>query len=197
MINYLNLNKIDSQVNDQANLLIVQQDNLIQYFTSMTSETLLERIRNVQDFASFAAKFSYFNNLFSSWSVSESGDPMMCKEFQMNLTDSNLGVLRDMSKSHNTPIMSRVAIPSFFTSSDILLNLADQKVILDQFGSNLNVFNYAMRDSFSNFIEERIGILTIQLLHVADFSDYRGIYHIFPGGCSDVEAYRSKISSFR
>lgn len=196
VVNYVNLNKIDGQVNEQANILILQQDTLIQYYTSITAETLLARLDNVLSFASFAAKFSYFNTLFSNWKISEPGDPMVCKEFQMNLTDHNLGSLRDMSKSHNTPIVSRVAIPSYFSSSQTLLSLAEQQQILTHFGDNLAVFNFAMNYSFSSLTEERIGILTIQMVqNENDATDYRGIFHIFPGGCFDVEVYRPLISS--
>lgn len=195
VVNYINLDVIDRQVSEQVALLIAQQDTLIQYYTTVSTETQSARIQNAQSFAGFSAKFTYFNNLFNYWNVSETGDPMVCKEVQINLTDSTLGNLRDMSKSHNTPILSRAAVPGFFSSTDSVLSLADQQQLMAHFGNNLNVFNFAMRDSFSTFIEERIGLLTIQMLsNLADEKEYRGIFHIFPGGCSDIEIYRPMLS---
>lgn len=178
------------------NILISQQDTLIQYYTMATTDTLQSRVRNVNLFAQFAATLSYMSNLFSGWSVTEPGDPMVCKEVQVSLTDTALGTLRDMSKSHNSPILNRVAIPSIFTSTGMILSLQEQQQIVDHFGKKLNFFNFAMRDSFSTFIEERIGLLTIHTLtNTKTPSDYRGLFHIFPGGCVDIEYYRTKISN--
>lgn len=194
VVNYLNLSNMEQQVNDQVNLLITQQDTLIQYYTTVTAETLYARVENVHQFAGFVSKFAYLNTLYNFWNVSEGGDLMACKEVQINLTDSTLGSLRDTSKNHNTPISSRVAIPGFFSSVDTIMSLADQQTLISQFGNNLNIFNFAMRDSFSSFIEERIGLLTIQMItNTADNSDYKGIFHVFPGGCSDVDHYRPKV----
>lgn len=195
VVNYINLTKIDRQVNEQVGLLTQQQDTLIQYYSAVTAESQVARIQNVQKFASFVAKFAYFNTLFSSWNISEPGNPMVCKEVQFRLNDTVLDSIRDMSKSHSTLILSRTAIPGFFSSSDNVLSLAEQQQLTAHFGSNLNLFNFVMRDSFSSYIEERIGLLTLQLLtNAADDQDYRGIFHIFPGGCQDVDLYRPLIS---
>lgn len=188
------MREIDKQVSEQVSKLIVQQDTLISYYTTVIAETLMQRVANVQDFANFGATFAYFNTLFNSWNVSETGDPMVCKEVQISLTDATLGTLRDMTKSHNTPILSRAAVPGFFTSNVNGLSIEDQQRLVSHFGNNINIFNFALRDSLSSNIEERIGLLTIQALtNVANESDYRGIFHIFPGGCGDVDLYRPKI----
>ncbi len=176
------------------NLLIIQQDKLIAYYTTVISETLAQRISNVQDFAHFAATLTYFNTLFSPWNVSEPGYPMVCKEVQISLSDSALGTLREMTKNHITPILSRSAVPGFFTSSANGLSMLEQQQLVAHFGNNVNVFNFALRDSLSSNIEERIGLLTIQTLtSTTNEADYRGIFHIFPGGCTDLDNYRPKI----
>lgn len=182
------------QVSKQVDLLIIQQDTLIKYYTTVIAETLTQRIANVQDFANFAATLTYYNTLFSPWNVSEIGDPMICKEVQINLSNTTLGTLREMTKNHITPILTRSAVPGFFTSSSDGLSLQDQQRLVAHFGNNLNIFNFALRDTFSSNVEERIGLLTIQILtNTAIESDYRGIFNIFPGGCADVDQYRPKI----
>ena len=192
----MNLDKIDRQVTEQVSILIVQQDALIQYYTSVVADTQFYRVANVVSFAQFAATFSYMNTLFSTWKVSEPGDPTVCKESLISLTDAALGTLRDMSKGHNTPILNRFAVVSYFTSTGALLGIQDRQAIADHFGQNINVFNFAMRDSFSSFIEERIGLLTINMLtNINDSKDYRGLFHVFPGGCSDAEYYQSMIGT--
>mgnify|MGYP001016963885 CR=1 FL=1 len=56
VVNYINLDVIDRQVSEQVALLIAQQDTLIQYYTTVSTETQSARIQNAQSFAGFSAK---------------------------------------------------------------------------------------------------------------------------------------------
>jgi hypothetical protein len=185
-------------VQEQLNALKKQQDNFIKYYTAVSVDTVNYRLTNAHYFAGFIAKLSFMNTLFSNWTIADANPELLCTEITVDATVQGIRNLHEKSSSHNSPVLNNKVVSSYYTSTGMELSDMEKQEISKHIGTNMNSLNFGIQHSTILGNNKQVQVLIIMILtNIKDAKDFRGIYHLFPGSCGDIDLLAPYISRQR
>lgn len=197
VINYILLSNINEKINVQLKSLLEQQDRFLTFNTDMLTQTIDQKMRNIQDMARMYGHMALYAPTFDNFRAKVG--VVGCSD--LPFTGDKSYPPRDLkiNKVQQHYVGSGRFQTGFLSSTSSQIDIQTKATLQGFMSDNLDLFDWSLGIIGEHDTGVVLGHLIVYLFLKDGYvrtspPDYRAVYGLLPGSCANVDLYRPRVS---